>query len=120
MMNIFALRTKRPVRGTIGAELDRPLMVENGSRVGVISDGPAESFLSYFLLDIGLKIALDLHEARSATAQARGEALVLNKETFFRRVHEGPSVALRILKQISHRIRELSAERVKIAQGSTR
>jgi hypothetical protein len=102
MMNIFSLRTKRPVRGAIGAEQGRPLMLGNGSRVGVIIDGPAESFFSYFL-DIGLKIALDLYEARSATVRARGEVLALNKETFFR------------LQQISHRIRELSAERVKVA-----
>lgn len=47
---------------------DRALVLESGSRVGVIGGGPAGSFFSYFLLDIahrvGLDVAIDIYEPR--------------------------------------------------------
>ncbi len=63
------------------------------------------------------EMALFEGEVRSATVRARGEVRVLtvDKKTFLRRVHEDPSIAFRILQQMSHRIRELTAELVKVA-----
>lgn len=49
---------------------------------------------------------------RSATVRVRGEAriLTLDKRAFLRQVSEDPSLAFRILEQLSLRVRALSAE----------
>ena len=49
---------------------------------------------------------------RSATLRAMGQVRVLtiDKKNFLRRVHEDPSLAFRIVKTMSGRIRELSDE----------
>ena len=49
---------------------------------------------------------------RSATLRAMGRVRVLtiDKKNFLRRVHEDPSLAFRIVKTMSGRIRELSDE----------
>jgi len=49
---------------------------------------------------------------RSATLRAMGKVRVLtiDKKNFLRRVHEDPSLAFRIVKTMSSRIRELSDE----------
>ena len=51
-------------------------------------------------------------EPRCATVRARGQArvLTLDKKSFLRRIHEDPSLAYRIIRTMSHRIRDLSAE----------
>ena len=51
-------------------------------------------------------------EVRSATVRARGEArlLTVDRESFLRRVHEDPSLALNVVRVMSSRIRELTAE----------
>ena len=66
--------------------------------------------------DVFGEMALFDRESRSATVRARGEArvLTLDKKTFLRRVHEDPSVAFRILQRMSHRIRQLNAEIVRL------
>jgi CRP-like cAMP-binding protein len=58
------------------------------------------------------EMALFEHEPRCATVRALGEARVLtvDKKGFLRRVHEDPSLAFRILRMMSHRIREMDAE----------
>lgn len=50
--------------------------------------------------------------ARSATLRAMGRVRVLtiDKKNFLRRVHEDPSLAFRVVKTMSGRIRELSDE----------
>lgn len=49
---------------------------------------------------------------RSATVRAKGRVRVLtiDKKNFLRRVHEDPSLAFRVVKTMSSRIRELSDE----------
>jgi CRP/FNR family transcriptional regulator, cyclic AMP receptor protein len=51
-------------------------------------------------------------EVRSATVRARGDArlLTVDRESFLRRVHEDPSLAFNIVREMSARIRELTAE----------
>ena len=58
------------------------------------------------------EMALFDRERRSATVRALGEARVLtvDKRTFLRRIHEDPSLAFRIVKGMSQRIRKLDAQ----------
>jgi CRP-like cAMP-binding protein len=62
------------------------------------------------------EMAIFEHEIRMATVRALGEARVLtvDKTTFLRRIHEDPSLAYHILQKMSTRIRELSAELVRL------
>jgi CRP/FNR family transcriptional regulator, cyclic AMP receptor protein len=55
-------------------------------------------------------------EVRSATVRAIGEVRVLTveKKNFLRRIQEDPSLAYHIVQTMSHRIRELNAELVRI------
>ena len=66
--------------------------------------------------DVFGEMALFDRETRSATVRALGEArvLTLDKRTFLRRVHEDPSVAFRIVQRMSHRIRQLNDELVRL------
>ena len=49
---------------------------------------------------------------RSATVRAQGDVrlLTVDKGTFLRRISEDPSLAFRIVRKMSQRIRELNAE----------
>lgn len=62
------------------------------------------------------EMALFEREARSATVRALEESLVLtvDKKTLMRRISEDPSLAFRIVKSMSHRIRELDEEIVRL------
>jgi len=53
---------------------------------------------------------------RSATVRARGQVRVLtvDKKILLRRISEDPSLALRILGRMSHRIREMDDELVRL------
>jgi CRP/FNR family cyclic AMP-dependent transcriptional regulator len=55
-------------------------------------------------------------QVRSATVRALGEARVLtvDRKNFLRRINEDPSLAFRIVETMSRRIRELSAEVVRL------
>jgi len=59
-------------------------------------------------------------ETRSATVRALGEVRVLtiDKKTFLRRISEDPSVAFRMLQELSNRIRELSAKLARLESES--
>lgn len=65
------------------------------------------------------EMALFDREVRSSTVRAIGEAQVLtvDKKTLLRRIHEDPSLAFRIVQQMSQRIRELDAELVRMKAG---
>lgn len=55
-------------------------------------------------------------EVRSATVRAQGTARVLtvDEKTLLRRIHEDPSLAYQMVRSMSHRIRELSGEVVRL------
>jgi CRP/FNR family cyclic AMP-dependent transcriptional regulator len=58
------------------------------------------------------EMAIFEKEARSATIRAAGDARVLkvDKKTLYRRIQEDPLIAVGLLKTMSHRIRDLSAQ----------
>ncbi len=62
------------------------------------------------------EMAIFEHEVRSATVRAIGEVRVLTveKKNFLRRIHEDPSLAYHIVQTMSHRIRELNSELVRV------
>jgi CRP/FNR family transcriptional regulator, cyclic AMP receptor protein len=62
--------------------------------------------------DIFGEMALIDRQPRSATVRAKGRVrvLTLDKRAFMRQVHEDPSLAYRILGQMSSRIRRLNEE----------
>ncbi|MDO8689459.1 MAG: cyclic nucleotide-binding domain-containing protein [Dehalococcoidia bacterium] len=62
--------------------------------------------------DVFGEMAVFDKQPRSATVRAKGQArgLTLDKRTFSRRVHEDPSLAFRILHQMTERIRSLNDE----------
>lgn len=62
------------------------------------------------------EMAIFEREVRSATVRALGEVRVLtiDKKILLRRISEDPSLALRILEKMSHRIRELDDELVRL------
>ncbi len=58
------------------------------------------------------EMAIFDRDARSATVRALGEVRVLtvDKTNFLKRIHEDPSLAFRVVRTMSRRIRELSDE----------
>ena len=66
------------------------------------------------------EMAIFEREKRSATVRALGEVRVLtvDKKILFRRISEDPSLALRILERMSHRIREMDHELVRLRMGT--
>ena len=58
------------------------------------------------------EMALFDHEVRMATVRALGRARVLtvDKRNLMRRIHEDPSLAYRLVQTMSHRLRDLSTE----------
>ena len=66
------------------------------------------------------EMAIFEREKRSATVRALGEVRVLtvDKKILLRRISEDPSLALRILERMSHRIREMDHELVRLRMGT--
>ena len=64
-------------------------------------------------------MALFSKQPRSATVRAKGKARVLtiDKKGFLKRVHEDPSLAFRILRQMSERILKLDEEIARLKTG---
>lgn len=62
------------------------------------------------------EMAIFEREVRSATVRAIGEVRVLTveKKNFLRSIQEDPSLAYHIVQTMSHRIRQLNAEVVRI------
>lgn len=62
------------------------------------------------------EMAIFEKEVRSATVRAMGEvrALTIDKKTLLRRISEDPTLAFRIVERMSHRIRELDNEIVRL------
>jgi CRP/FNR family transcriptional regulator, cyclic AMP receptor protein len=67
------------------------------------------------------EMALFEREVRSASVRARGEARILtvDRRTLLHRIHEDPSLAMKILERMSHRVRELNAQ-IGILHAETR
>ncbi len=86
-------------RGQVEIVLERPDGSETA--VGVIEAG-----------DLFGEMAIIEKQRRSATARAMGETRVLtvDRRTFLRRVKEDPTLALNILRSLSHRIRNMNHE----------
>lgn len=62
------------------------------------------------------EMAIFEREKRSATVRAHGQVRVLtvDKKILLRRISEDPSLALRILERMSHRIRKMDNELVRM------
>ena len=70
--------------------------------------------------DIFGEMALFMRAPRSATVRALGQVrvLTLKKREFLAKVHEDPSLAFRILQQMSERISALSQELAHLKHGT--
>lgn len=77
-----------------------------GGDVHLATLGPGEFFGEMSVFE---------REVRSATVRARGEARVLtvDKRTLLKRIKEDPFLAVRLLRTMSNRIREINAELVR-------
>jgi CRP-like cAMP-binding protein len=58
---------------------------------------------------------------RSATLRARGDARVmtLDKKNFLKRIHQDPSLAVRVIQIMSKRVRELSDEVARLKRAAS-
>lgn len=83
----------------------------DGRPIGLARRGPGE-FLG--------EMAIFEREKRSADARAltRLRVISVDKRNFLTRVHEDPSVAFRLVQQLSHRVRELSQEVARARAGA--
>ena len=99
------------------------MFVVQGGDVEVLRENEKQKEVRLAVLhekDFFGEMALFDREVRSATVRALGEARVLtvDRKSFLRRVHEDPSLAFRIVEQMSHRIRELDAEMIRLKGGN--
>ena len=62
------------------------------------------------------EMAIFEKEERSATVKALGDvrALTIDKKNFLKRIHEDPSLAFHIVKNMSRRIRDLDSRHTRI------
>ena len=118
--------------GTLGKEYaDREIICcegEQGDCMFVIQSGRAQALRqqngtevvvgSLSAGDIFGEMAIFDRQPRSATVRADGSArvLTLDKRAFLRRVHEDPTLAFRILKKMSERIRTLNEDVLRLTQ----
>lgn len=92
-------------------------LVQEGEVDVVYEEAGVETFLGRLQAgDIVGEMAIFDRQPRSATVRAAGPArlLTLDKRAFLRQVAEDPSLAFRILKQLSLRIRSLNAELARV------
>ncbi len=102
---------------------------EVGDCMYVIQDGQVEVMMEKDGEEVRLAVqdegdffgemAIFENEVRMATVRAVGQARVLtvDKKSFLRRIHEDPSLAYRLVQTMSHRIRELDEEVVRLRGG---
>jgi CRP/FNR family transcriptional regulator len=112
--------------GALGKDyLDGEIIIrqgEEGDCMYVIQEGQVEVFQEDGGKEIHLamagegefigEMAIFEREVRSATVRALGNVRVLtvDKKNFLRRVHQDPSLAYRLVQNLSHRIREMNTE----------
>jgi len=68
------------------------------------------------------EMAIFEKEERSATVKALGEvrALTIDKKNFLKRIHEDPSLAFHIVKNMSRRLRDLDSRHTRIRANDRR
>ena len=96
-----------------GEAADELYVVQDGTIEIVAEHGASEVVLrSAGRNEILGEMAIFDRRPRSATVRASGPArvLTLDKRAFLRRVHEDPTLAFRILKKMSERIRILNED----------
>ena len=92
---------------------DRMYVIQSGSAAVIAQTGGREIHIADLKAgDIFGEMALFQQETRSATVRAVGEArlISIDRKGFLRRVNEDPSLAYRILQQMSGRIRKMNAD----------
>lgn len=104
---------------------------EVGDCMYVIQEGEVEVFVTRDGRDVPLAVrrrgeffgemAIFERETRSASVRARGAARVLtvDRRQLFSRITEDPTLALRVIQSLSHRIRDLSGELARFKTGSS-
>lgn len=102
---------------------------DSGDCMFVIQEGTAEIVIDRNGEEVHLRVAgrgeiigemaLFGRETRSASVRARGpvRVMTLDKKNFFRRIHEDPTLAFRVVEIMSNRIRELSDEIARLKGG---
>src|SRR6266542_660475 len=92
---------------------DRMYVVQAG-RAAVLreEDGVTETVGELGAGDVFGEMSILEQQPRSATVRAKGaiRVLTLDKRAFLSHLHEDPSLAYRVLQQMSHRIRSLDTE----------
>jgi CRP-like cAMP-binding protein len=117
--------------GTLGKEYANNELIccegERGDCMFVIQSGCAEALRheggtevvvgDLSAGDIFGEMAIFDRQPRSATVRAKGPAwvLTLDKRAFLRRVHEDPTLALRVLEKMSQRIRTLNDDVLRLS-----
>ncbi len=97
-------------QGEVG---DRMFIVQEGKvRVAREAEGRSVHVGTLVAGDVFGEMAIFEKEARSATVTAEGNARVLSidRAGFLRRIHEDPSLAYRIIQQMSRRLRHADEE----------
>src|SRR3989304_3553806 len=92
---------------------DRMYVIQSGCAAVIAQIGGKEIHIANLNVgDIFGEMALFDKEVRSATVRAVGEArlLSIDRQGFLRRVNEDPSLAYRILQQMSARLRKMNTE----------
>lgn len=92
---------------------DRMYVVQAGRAVVLHEEDAVEEIVGELSTgDIFGEMAIFERQPRAATVRAKGSmrVLTLDKRAFLRHIHEDPSLAYRILQQMSRRIRSLDAE----------
>lgn len=92
---------------------DRMYIVQTGKAEVLHEEDGSERSVGWLETgDIFGEMAIFERQPRAATVRARGtmRVLTLDKRGFLRHIHEDPSLAYRILQQMSHRIRSLDSE----------
>jgi CRP-like cAMP-binding protein len=95
---------------------------EKGACMYVILDGKVEVYLEKDGQEVPLRLcregdflgetALFNEETRSVNARSLGHArlLTVDKKNFFRRIHEDPTIAFRLVQELTRRVRELDED----------
>ncbi|MFH1177731.1 MAG: cyclic nucleotide-binding domain-containing protein [Acidobacteriota bacterium] len=99
---------------------DRMFVIQKGAvDVSRRIDGRDVSIARLTAGDVFGEMAIFEREVRSATVRAAGEVrlLSIDRAGFLRKVHEDPSLAYRVLQQLSRRIRQLSEELARLKRG---